>query len=523
MQELRANTEIIVTVGPFVDKDDGLTPQIDITLSGNEAELLKHGSVTVVDISGATWAAIANCRGYYGLTLTTSHTNTEGLLTVIVQDDSDCLPVKQEFLVLSQAAWDSKYAAKDDGYMDVNVKTATLTALDAILKTSTFALAMADAIWDEILTGSTHNIATSAGRRLRQVEAAAVHASGTIAAVTDGHTITLDAGAVATADYYVGDRLQIIEGVGIGQSRLITTYTAGKVCTLDSNFTTNPNTSSLYDVVAADVHVSLSDADLAGGFVATYTNTTTITLDAGAVATADYYQDMMIIFTHGTGAGQSTKITNYTAGRVCTLSPALTVAIDTTTSWHIAATVTSGLSLASDGLDLVTSWTTNITGSVSGNSTHDAAAVKTAIEAGGSSLAQILTDTGTTLPATLASILSDSNAILVDTGTTLPASITALQNDSPGYPTKGVALTNFVFFMVDSADHVSAKTGLTVTATVGKDGGAFAGSTNSSSEISDGFYKLTITSTEMNADVVSLKLMADGADVRAITILTQPT
>ena len=123
MQELRANTQVIVKVGPFVDVGDGFTPQTDITLGGDEAELIKHGSTTVVDISGATWAAIANCRGYYALTLTTSHTDTEGQLDVIVQDDSDCLPVKKEFMVLSEAAWDSKYVAKDDGFMDVNIKT----------------------------------------------------------------------------------------------------------------------------------------------------------------------------------------------------------------------------------------------------------------------------------------------------------------------------------------------------------------------------------------------------------------
>lgn len=122
MQELRANTQVIVRVGPFVDVGDGFTPQIDITLAGNEAELLKAASVEV-DISARTWAAIAICRGWYDLTLTTDDTNTEGTLTVVVQDDSDCLPVFRDFMVMSEAAWDSKYAAKDTGYMDVNVKT----------------------------------------------------------------------------------------------------------------------------------------------------------------------------------------------------------------------------------------------------------------------------------------------------------------------------------------------------------------------------------------------------------------
>lgn len=121
MQELKANTEVVVRVGPFVDVGDGFTPQTDITLGGNEAELLKAASVEV-DISGRTWAAVTNCRGWYDLTLTTADTDTEGTLTVVVQDDSDCLPVFRDFMVLSQAAWDSKYAAKDAGYMDVNIK-----------------------------------------------------------------------------------------------------------------------------------------------------------------------------------------------------------------------------------------------------------------------------------------------------------------------------------------------------------------------------------------------------------------
>jgi len=46
----------------------------------------------------------------------------------------------------------------------------------------------------------------------------------------------------------------------------------------------------------------------------------------------------------------------------------------------------TGFKLASDGLGLVSTWTVSITGTVSGNSTHDAAAVKTAIEAAGSKL-----------------------------------------------------------------------------------------------------------------------------------------
>lgn len=124
MQELRANTQVIVKIGPFPDVGDGFTPQTDIDITAsNEAELFKHNTAATVDISARTWAAVTDVRGWYNLTLTTTDTNTEGCLDVVVQDDSDCLPVVRSFMVLSMAAWDSKYAPKDTGFMDVNIKT----------------------------------------------------------------------------------------------------------------------------------------------------------------------------------------------------------------------------------------------------------------------------------------------------------------------------------------------------------------------------------------------------------------
>lgn len=128
---LKADTQVIVTIGPFVDVGDGFTPQTDIALSGNEAELLKHGSTSVVDISGATWAAVTNCRGYYSLTLTTGHTDTEGQLTVVVQDDSDCLPVRNTFMVVNANVFDSLFAAATTDYLQVDTIQVTGTSQTA--------------------------------------------------------------------------------------------------------------------------------------------------------------------------------------------------------------------------------------------------------------------------------------------------------------------------------------------------------------------------------------------------------
>ena len=125
--DLKANTQVIVTIGPFVAVGDGFTPVTTVVLTGggaaDEAELVKHNTTAGVDISTRTWAVLNPVvDGYYNLTLTTADTGVEGNLVVVIQDDSLCLPVRAEFRVLAEAAYDSLYAAKDTGFMDVNVK-----------------------------------------------------------------------------------------------------------------------------------------------------------------------------------------------------------------------------------------------------------------------------------------------------------------------------------------------------------------------------------------------------------------
>lgn len=86
---------------------------------------------------------------------------------------------------------------------------------------------------------------------------------------------------------------------------------------------------------------------------------------------------------------------------------------------------------------------------------------------------------------------------------------------------KNVALSNFRFTMVSSTDHITPVPGLTVTAEICRDAeGAFSAATNSVSEISSGVYEIDWTQTEMNADSISFKLTATGADQITIHIVT---
>jgi hypothetical protein len=86
---------------------------------------------------------------------------------------------------------------------------------------------------------------------------------------------------------------------------------------------------------------------------------------------------------------------------------------------------------------------------------------------------------------------------------------------------KNTALNNFSFLMVDSTDHVTPKTGLTVTAERSIDGAAFAACANAVAEVGNGVYKINLAATDLNGDVITLKFTAAGADQRTITIVTQ--
>ena len=93
-------------------------------------------------------------------------------------------------------------------------------------------------------------------------------------------------------------------------------------------------------------------------------------------------------------------------------------------------------------------------------------------------------------------------------------------DDQPAGIPKNVALPNFPFVMLDSTDHVTPKTGLTITEEIKKDAGSFAACANTFTSVINGVYMIDFTQAEMNADIVTLKFTASGADGRIITIIT---
>ena len=116
-------------------------------------------------------------------------------------------------------------------------------------------LNLVENVWDQILTGATHNVNNSAGKRLRTIDAAFVVQSGT-AQAGGAATLTLESGASTTNDIYQGDRIIITEGTGAGEHGLVIGYVGSTlVATMSQNWVIQPDGTSVYEVVPADVDI----------------------------------------------------------------------------------------------------------------------------------------------------------------------------------------------------------------------------------------------------------------------------
>lgn len=124
MQYIKADTNTEVLIGPVVAVGDGFTPVTTLSLStADEAEIIKYGGatpLTVTSISANGFSAITSADGYYTLDITTGNSDTEGFLTVLINDDSLCLPIRVDFMVVNANVYDSLFAAATTDYLQVD-------------------------------------------------------------------------------------------------------------------------------------------------------------------------------------------------------------------------------------------------------------------------------------------------------------------------------------------------------------------------------------------------------------------
>ena len=150
MQYLRQNTATSIMIGPFLDENDGKTPETALTVTSIDCDVYK--GVTKTDLSLTASGGNNDCvhvaNGFYSLELTTSNTDTLGRV-LISANISGALPIWHEFMVVPANVYDSLFGSD---YLNVEL---TAAGVDSIL--------------DEVIGDSVHNTNNSFGAMLHAI------------------------------------------------------------------------------------------------------------------------------------------------------------------------------------------------------------------------------------------------------------------------------------------------------------------------------------------------------------------
>jgi hypothetical protein len=261
MRYLRTNTAVIVSVGPFYDKTDGVTPETALTITNERISLTADtdaGSAPTFildNITGAT-SGTANDLNYITgqdngmmqIELAAADVNRLGRMRLTITDAANHCPVIEDFMVLPANVYDAMVLGSDLLMIDVDS-------------------------WNNTLVPSTE-----AGGQ------------GTIRTGTAGgiasQSITLAAEAAPGVDFFKGDFVEILTATtGAGQEKQCTTSTNANppVLTLDSPFAVTPTGTITYRVFGGVLGTTLAD-------IGTQMNTTLGTYDVPTKTELDTMQ-----------------------------------------------------------------------------------------------------------------------------------------------------------------------------------------------------------------------------------------
>lgn len=151
MRFLRTNTAIRLTVGPFFDKTDGVTPETALTVTSCKLTLMVDDAnvPTLVLDTAPTASGGANDMvhvtgddaGFYDLELAAANVNYLGRAMLAITDAATHCPVFHEFMILPAMIYDSLVLGTDD--LDTNTKK-----------------------WNDLTTVALPLVPTTAGRTL---------------------------------------------------------------------------------------------------------------------------------------------------------------------------------------------------------------------------------------------------------------------------------------------------------------------------------------------------------------------
>lgn len=286
---IRIKAQFPNTSGGF---DSGLSPTVDI-LKDSDGSLL---------VDGANMTAFTNMTDVYYYDYTTT---ASGTITIKAESGDGRTAI---------AYWLIGSGSLPDAVID-----------------STSAESLVDDVWDEVLTGNTHNIQNSAGKRLRDIASQVIWTGTAQGAGTDNNQIQLDTNASSVDGAYDPALVAIIDGTGAGQCRLILQYDGTtRMATVDRGWKVQPDATSEFIVYAHPGREHVNEGLLQAA------TTTTATLNTSASSLDDNYIGQLIFIRSGTGEDQVRRISDYNGTtKIATVDMAWGVTPDATSAYII--------------------------------------------------------------------------------------------------------------------------------------------------------------------------------------------
>jgi len=206
--------------------------------------------------------------------------------------------------------------------------------IEAEVSANVLSAAAVDDIWDEVLTGGTHNVNNSAGKRLRDTSSTVILDGLCPSAPSQSNQIILNGDASAEDGAYDPAEVYIVSGTGEHQTRLILEYDgATKTATLDRNWKIDPDDTSEYRIASHPGREHVNEGLAQDG------DTNTITLNALASDEDDVYCGQIIFLRSGIGEDQASKVVTYDGTtKIATVDKNWYVVPDSTTGYVMLPT-----------------------------------------------------------------------------------------------------------------------------------------------------------------------------------------
>lgn len=390
--------------------------------------------------------------------------------------------------------------------------TFAILPLDSIPgATAPTAAAVADAVWDE--ARADHTAAGSFGQGAASVQGNVTGSVGSVASggITSGSFTAgaIDAAAIATdaigsAELAASAITEIQAGLSTLDAAGVRTAVGLASANLDTQLDALPTNAELATALG-----TADDATLAA--IAALNNLSQANVRT-AIGLASANLDTQLAAVQADTDNLQTRLpAALVSGRMDANVGAM--AAGTILAATFAAGAIDAAAIATDAIGVSELAASAVTEIQAGLSTLDGAGVRAALGMTSADLDAQLDAIDDFLDTEVAAILA-----AVDTEV---AAIKAKTDTLPSGIQKNAALSNFSFLMVDSTDHVTPETGLTVTATRSLDGAAFAACANAVTELSNGIYKINLAAADLNGDVIVLRFASVGADDRFLTVVTE--